>query len=218
MLTAVPAPPMLSVVAVVLTRSKEELGVVNDVVIAGLVLNTKVPVPVSSVTAPNKLALDGVAKNVATPVPRPLIPVATGNPVALVNVTADGVPKLGVVSTGLVENTRLPVPVSSVTTVARLAAVGVARNVATPVPSPEIPELTGKPVALVSTAYDGVPMLGVNKTGLEENTNEPEPVSSVTALARLELVGVAKNVATPVPKPLIPVATGRPVALVNVTD
>jgi hypothetical protein len=120
--------------------------------------------------------------------------------------------------TGELENRILPVPVSSVTAPAKLAEVGVAKNVATPDPNPEIPVLTGNPVALVSTAYDGVPMFGVNKTGLEENTNEPEPVSSVTALARLELVGVAKNVATPVPKPLIPVATGRPVALVNVTD
>jgi hypothetical protein len=36
------------VVAVVLTRSNDALGVVNDVVIAGLVPNTSTPDPVSS--------------------------------------------------------------------------------------------------------------------------------------------------------------------------
>ena len=113
---------------------------------------TTLPVPVSSVIAAAKLELDGVAKNVATPVPRPLIPVATGNPVALVNVTADGVPKLGVTITGELENRILPVPVSSVTAAARLAEEGVAKKVATPVPSPLIPVETGKPVALVNTA------------------------------------------------------------------
>ena len=41
------------------------------VLISGLVPNTKAPVPVSSVTALIKLALEGVARNVATPVPKP---------------------------------------------------------------------------------------------------------------------------------------------------
>ena len=58
------------------------LGVVKDVVIAGLVPNTNAPVPVSSVTAASKFALDGVPKKVATPVPSDVIPVPplpTGN-------------------------------------------------------------------------------------------------------------------------------------------
>jgi hypothetical protein len=49
-------------------------------------------------------------------------------------------------------------------------------------------------------------------------TKEPEPVSSVTADAKLALVGVARNVATPVPKPLTPVDIGSPVAFVSVAE
>ena len=89
----------------------------------GLEENTNEPEPVSSVTALARLELVGVAKNVATPVPKPLIPVATGRPVALVRVAADGVPRLGVVNTALVENTKLPVPVSSEITPANSAEV-----------------------------------------------------------------------------------------------
>ena len=66
--------------------------------IVGLVPNTSAPLPVSSVTAAFRLALDGVARNVATPVPRPLMPVATGRPVQLVNVPDCGVPSFGVTS------------------------------------------------------------------------------------------------------------------------
>jgi hypothetical protein len=57
----------------------------------GDVAKTKLPVPVSSVTAASKFALVGVAKNVATFVPSPLIPVAIGNPVAFVSVILAGV-------------------------------------------------------------------------------------------------------------------------------
>ena len=58
----------------------------EGVVKAGEVPNTTAPVPVSPVTAANKLALLGVARNVATPEPRPETPVAIGNPVQLVRV------------------------------------------------------------------------------------------------------------------------------------
>ena len=58
----------------------------------GAVENTSDPDPVSSVTADARFALDGVAKNVATPEPRPLTPVLIGNPVAFVRVPDDGVP------------------------------------------------------------------------------------------------------------------------------
>ena len=61
----------------------------------------------------------------------------------------------------------------------------------------------------------GVPKLGVTSVGLVANTNEPEPVSSVTAEAKLALVGVPKNVATPVPRPLTPELIGKPVQLVQ---
>ena len=60
------------------------------------------------------------------------------------------------------------------------------------------------------------PRTGVTKVGVFANTAEPVPVSSVNAVRRLALLGVAKNVATLVPKPLTPVATGKPVQLVKV--
>jgi hypothetical protein len=78
-------------------------GVTN----VGLVAKTNAPEPVSSVTAVAKLALEGVAKNVATPVPSPLIPVDTGKPVQLVNVPDWGVPRIGVVNVALVNKTVL---------------------------------------------------------------------------------------------------------------
>jgi hypothetical protein len=65
------------------------------------VANTKAPEPVSPVTAAAKLAEDGVAKKVATPVPRPLTPVLIGSPVAFVKVPEAGVPSIGAVSVGL---------------------------------------------------------------------------------------------------------------------
>src|SRR5262249_18052618 len=74
--------------------------------------NTAAPEPVSSVRAAAKLALDGVARNVATPVPKPEIHDPTGHPVAFVSVMADGTPRAGVTSVGEVANTRLPVPVT----------------------------------------------------------------------------------------------------------
>jgi hypothetical protein len=69
------------------------------------------------------------------------------------------------VKVGDVENTALPVPVSSVRALARLADDGVARNVATPVPSPLTPVDIGKPVALVSVTDVGVPRTGVTNVG-----------------------------------------------------
>ena len=60
------------------------------------------------------------------------------------------------------------------------------------------------------------PRTGVTKVGVVANTAEPVPVSSVNAVRKLALLGVAKNVATLVPKPLTPVAIGSPVQLVKV--
>ena len=68
----------------------------------GLVPNTSAPVPVSPVTALARFADDGVARNVATPVPRPETPVLIGKPVALVSTPLAGVPSAGVTSVGLV--------------------------------------------------------------------------------------------------------------------
>jgi hypothetical protein len=75
-----------------------KVGVAN----VGLVPNTNAPEPVSPVTAVAKLALEGVAKNVATPAPNPLMPDATGKPVQFVSVPDVGVPNIGVVNVGLV--------------------------------------------------------------------------------------------------------------------
>lgn len=116
------------------------------------------------------------ARAVATPVPKPEMPVATGRPVAFVSVAADGVPRLGVVKAGELANTSAPVPVSSVTAVAKLALEGVARNAATPVPKPEMPVATGNPVALVKVTAEGVPRFGVIRVGDDDITTFPDPV------------------------------------------
>jgi hypothetical protein len=68
----------------------------------GLVANTKEPLPVSSVTAAFKLALEGVPKKVATLDPKPDTPVEIGKPVQEVSVPDVGVPNAGVTKVGLV--------------------------------------------------------------------------------------------------------------------
>jgi hypothetical protein len=73
-------------------------------------------------------------------------------------------------------------------------------------------------VQLAKLPEAGVPKAGVTNVGLFAKTKAPEPVSSETAAAKLDEDGVAKKVATPVPKPEIPVATGRPVAFVSVIE
>lgn len=103
----------------------------------------------------------------------------TGRPVALVNTKADGVPRAGVTSVGLVPNTSAPLPVSPVTAVARLALDGVPKNVATPVPRPATPVEIGRPVALVRTPDAGVPKAGVIKTALVSVTTVPFVVAPV---------------------------------------
>jgi hypothetical protein len=170
------------------------IGVTN----VGEVANTFDPVPVSSVSADAKLALVGVAKNVAIPVPKPLTPVEIGNPLALVNVPDDGVPKA-----------------PPFTTTEPAEPVLTASAVATPVPRPLTPVDMGKPVAFVNVTLVGVPRTGVTKVGLVAKTKDPDPVLSVTAVARLALDGVAKNVAIPVPSPETPVLMGKPVVLVK---
>jgi hypothetical protein len=143
--------------------------------------------------------------------------------------SADGVPRAGVTSVGDVANTADPLPVSSVKAVAKLADVNDPSNVAFPVDVIAPVKLAlvvtfpavrpaAVPVMFVPTKADGVPRAGVTSVGDVANTKEPEPVSSDTAEAKFAELGVAKNVATPVPKPLIPVLTGSPVAFVNVTE
>ena len=102
------------VVPLRLTIPVEEDAVPTVILVpnVGAVENTSDPDPVSSVTADARFALDGVAKNVATPAPRPLTPVLIGSPVAFVSVADDGVPSAGVTSVGLVAITIPPDPVT----------------------------------------------------------------------------------------------------------
>ena len=170
----------------------------------GLLANTKAPVPVSSVTAAARLADDGVAKKVATPEPKPEMPVATGRPVALVNVAEDGVPNAGVTSVGEVARTLLPVPVLVTLTRPLLASVataleavsedntGCAVNVATPVTA-SVPPTEALPAKNKSL-----------------NFNEPEPMSTVlvvfgvTAAAPTTTSCVGPNTRMGAPSPVVP--------------
>jgi hypothetical protein len=72
-------------------------------------------------------------------------------------------------------------------------------------------------ISLLTLVAVATPIVGVTNVGEVANTNEPEPVSSVTAEIKFALVGVAKNVAIPVANPETPVLIGKPVAFVNVT-
>ena len=62
------------------------------------------------------------------------------------------------------------------------------------------------------------PMTGVTSVGVVANTAEPVPVSSVKAVRKLALLGVAKKVATFAAKPDTPVPIGKPVQFVNVPE
>lgn len=123
------------------------------------------------------------SERVVAPVPPlatgsvPVTPVVSGRPVKFVATPEDGVPSAGVTSVGEFANTSAPLPVSSVTAVMRFALDGVASQDAIPAASPLIPVDTGRPVAFVSTAEDGVPSAGVTRVGLVERTILPVPVT-----------------------------------------
>jgi hypothetical protein len=76
-----------------------------------------------------------------------------------------GVEIVGVVIVGEVANTADPVPVSSVKAVRKLTDEGVAKKLATPAPRPATPVEIGRPVQLVNTPEDGVPIAGVTNVG-----------------------------------------------------
>ena len=174
------------------------LGVPNaGVTRVGLVANTAAPLPVSSVRAAARFADEGVARKVATPVPSPLTPVAMGNPVAFVSTAEEGVPNAGVTKVGLVAKTADPLPVSSVRAAAKLADEGVARNVATPVPSPLTPVETGSPVQFVRVPLVGVPSKGVTRVGLVESTTATVPVEAVTPVPPFATASVPARVTAP---------------------
>ena len=83
-------------------------------------------------------------------------------------------------------------------------------------PKPDTPPI-GNPPQFVKVPDCGVPNTGDSSVGLVPNTNFPEPVSSVTAAARLDEFGVAKNVDTFDARPEIP-PMGNPLQFVKVPD
>ena len=119
------------------------------------------------------------------------------------------------ISVGVSLNTATPVPVSSVTAALKLADEGVPRKVATLAARPETPDEIGRPVQLVSVPEAGVPRTGVTRVGDVANTRAPDPVSSVTAEARLAEEGVSRNTVTPVPA-LVSFLTGTESAVTPV--
>jgi hypothetical protein len=142
---------------------------------------------------------------------RLIVPEAVTVDVRLTDVPV-AAPMFGVTRVGVLAKTSAPVPVSSVTAEARFALEGVARNVATFAPNPETPVLIGRPVQFVRVPDVGVPRSGVVRDGDVPNTSAPEPVSPVTAAARLAELGVCSHVATPDPKavkPVPPLPSGR---------
>ena len=146
------------------------------VVNVGAVANTNAPVPVESVTAEFKLDDVGVARNVATPVPRPDIPVLTGNPVALVNVAELGVPR------GPPEYNTVP-PEPKLTEAPSLALNVTELFVARVLPSAMV-NVAPVPGLLIATLLIVVavaaPRVGVISVGDEASTTDPDPVTAET--------------------------------------
>jgi len=83
---------------------------------------------------------------------------------------------------GEVPKTRAPLPVSSVIAAARFADDGVARNVATLVPSPLTPVEMGRPVQFVRVPLAGVPKIGEVNV-LLVSVCDPVSVATVESIA-----------------------------------
>ena len=109
-------------------------------------------------TSPRTIFLSSTARVVELIVV--VVPFTVKSPerVRLVPVAA---PMSGVTRVGVLANTNAPVPVSPVTAAAKFEEEGVAKKVATPVPSPSTPVDIGSPVAFVRTPEAGVPSAGV---------------------------------------------------------
>jgi hypothetical protein len=188
---AVP-PPIATDVGVMAPRVKVIAGVVVGVATVpetpfAVVTDTLSTVPVlvpqvgQAMTPAELMVIGEVPLNPALPTALmgswPVTPVESGNPVAFVSTSADGVPKAGVTRVGEVPKTAKPVPVLVVRAESKLAEDGVARNVATPVPKPETPVEIGSPVRFVATPLEGVPSAGVTNVGLVARANTvPVPV------------------------------------------
>ena len=144
----------------------------------------------------------------------PVTPVDNGKPVAFVNTPDAGVPKAGAVKVGEVK--VLFVKVSVPANVAKVPEAA-GKVIAVPVPATAGAEMVAVPdedPAKATEVAEATPKVGVTKVGEVANTNAPEPVSPVTAAAKLALDGVANQVSTPVPNPVISDTAG--LAYVNV--
>ena len=96
---------------------------------------------------------------------------------------------------------------------------------ATPVPPlaagkmPVTPVVRGRPVALVSTAADGVPRFGVVRLGLVANTSAPEPVSSlITPASSAEVVAAKAESLSVVTTKVLEAGTVVPLSVVVLED
>jgi hypothetical protein len=150
----------------------------------GELCRTKSPLPVAAFVLVPPLAIETRPESCAA-----------GIDVAFERLTAEGVPRFGVVRVGDVERTIEPLPVGADP-----------RAVARPVPRPVMPVLTGSPVAFVKVNAEGVPNAGEVSVGDDDNTRLPEPVAFVVRAAL-----------TPVPRPVNELE-GNPVAFVRVRD
>ena len=122
----------------------------------------------------------------------PVTPVESGRPVALVRTSADGVPRAGVTNVGDVPRTFAPEPVDVVTPVPPFVTPSV----------PVTPVVSGRPVALVNVAADGVPIFGVMRAGLVERTIPPVPVTVLpSAVITPEPVEIVEG-GDPAPPPI----------------
>jgi len=154
----------------------------------GEVANTKAPLPVSSDITPSN-SEDVVAANTLS-----LLPVVVKVP-AVGNVT---------LVAAVVVRVKLKAPA--------VARVELSANV-------KVAAVAGAVNAtLLILVAVATPKTGVTRVGVLANTLAPEPVSSVSAAAKLADEGVAKNAATFAAKPDTPVEIGRPVQLVRVPD
>lgn len=171
----------------------------------GDVANTRLPVPVSSATAEAKFAELGVAKNVAIPVPKPLIPVLTGSPVAFVNVTEVGVPNIGVTSVGDVAKTLLPVPVLVTLTMFLLASSARAVEAVRP----------DKVAVLLALSVVNAPVLGVVAPTVPLCGPESPPAVMVPVMLPAPLKKKSLNLRALLPISTVAVVLGRKVAAVT---
>jgi hypothetical protein len=114
---------------------------------------------------------------------------AAGKPVVLVKVPDVGVPRIGVTRVGVLANTLAPVPVSSVKAAAKLADVGVAKKVPTPVPRPVI-EPTAGVIVLVEAAVINPLPLTVKAGAAVADPKEPVLVLTVARVVAREAPGV----------------------------